>query len=494
MESRQLNGRSALYTDAEEVTAQNVQDVIEDVSGKWNGNQGDISYLYDYYRGIQPILDRTKTYNKEICNKVVENRAKEISDFKTGYLLSAPIQYIDARANDSTETMENSDIARLMEWMRSEGKDASDMEVAFWQSVCGTAYRMVSPRDGWTSKDATSPFQIIVLDPRYTYVVYSSSPDHRPMLGVTYYEDKDGNRTTYAYTDTSVFVIDKDGNVSTESHQMGRMPIVEYPSGPTRLGDFEPVVPMLDAINTTQSSRIDGVEQFVQAIMVLEGMDPGDLEQFLTDVKEMGAFRMPTGGKASYLTLDMDQTSTQTLVDGMYNAVLKICGMPNPHAGYNTQDTGAAVILRDGWSATEAVASRTETWFKRSERAFLDMAIDFCDIVGGLHLEHRDVGIMFPRRNYTNDSANVDNLVKLLSLDWISPEQAFEHSNMFPDPHSEFLRAKAWHDEQETRDVTSLADVNAGREEYASSWKETDDGGEEQQQQQGAIGEDGRAS
>lgn len=494
MESRQLNGRSALYTDAEEVTAQNVQDVIEDVSGKWNGNQGDISYLYDYYRGIQPILDRTKTYNKEICNKVVENRAKEISDFKTGYLLSAPIQYIDARANDSAETMENSDIARLMEWMRSEGKDASDMEVAFWQSVCGTAYRMVSPRDGWTSADATSPFQIIVLDPRYTYVVYSSSPDHRPMLGVTYYEDKDGNRTTYAYTDSSVFVIDKDGNVSTESHQMGRMPIVEYPSGPTRLGDFEPVVPMLDAINTTQSSRIDGVEQFVQAIMVLEGMDPGDLEQFLTDVKEMGAFRMPTGGKASYLTLDMDQTSTQTLVDGMYNAVLKICGMPNPHAGYNTQDTGAAVILRDGWSATEAVASRTETWFKRSERAFLDMAIDFCDIVGGLHLEHRDVGIMFPRRNYTNDSANVDNLVKLLSLDWISPEQAFEHSNMFPDPHSEFLRAKAWHDEQETRDVTSLADVNAGREEYASSWKETDDGGEEQQQQQGAIGEDGRAS
>ena len=238
---------------------------------------------------------------------------------------------------------------------------------------------------------------------------------------------------------------------------------------------------MLDAINTTQSSRIDGVEQFVQAIMVLEGMDPGDLGQFLTDVKEMGAFRMPTGGKASYLTLDMDQTSTQTLVDGMYNAVLKICGMPNPHAGYNTQDTGAAVILRDGWSATEAVASRTETWFKRSERAFLDMAIDFCDIVGGLHLEHRDVGIMFPRRNYTNDSANVDNLVKLLSLDWISPEQAFEHSNMFPDPHSEFLRAKAWHDEQETRDVTSLADVNAGREEYASSWKETDYGGEEQQ-------------
>lgn len=478
MESRQLNGRTALYTDVEEVTAQNVKDVIDDVSDKWNTNNGDISYLYDYYRGVQPILDRTKTYNKDICNKVVENRAKEISDFKTGYLLSAPIQYIDARANDSTETMDNSEIAQLVGWMTSEGKDASDMEIAFWQSVCGTAYRMVNPRDGWTSADATSPFQIIVLDPRYTYVIYSSSPDHKPMLGVTYYTDKDGNKTTYAYTDTSVFTIDKDDNVTTATHQMGQVPIVEYPSGPTRIGDFEPVVPLLDAINVTQSSRIDGVEQFVQAIMVLEGMDPGDLEQFLSDVKEMGAFRMPAGGKASYLTLDMDQTSTQTLVDGMYNAVLKICGMPNPHAGYNTQDTGAAVILRDGWSSTEAVASRTETWFKRSERRFLDMAIDFCDIAGGLHLLHKDVGIMFPRRNYTNDTSNVDNLTKLLSLDWISPEQAFEHSNMFPDPHSEFLRAKAWHDEQESQTVSKLTDVNSDREQYAQNDQQAQDTGE----------------
>jgi hypothetical protein len=63
---------------------------------------------------------------------------------------------------------------------------------------------------------------------------------------------------------------------------------------------------------------------------------------------------------------------------------------------------------------------------------------------------------MFPRRNYTNDTANVDNFIKLLSTDWVAPEQAFEHSNMFPDPHSEFLRAKAWHDQQESEQVDAV--------------------------------------
>ena len=77
------------------------------------------------------------------------------------------------------------------------------------------------------------------------------------------------------------------------------------------------------------------------------------------------------------------------------------------------------------------------------------MALDFCNSVSGLGLAHRDVGIRFPRRNYTNDTANVDNLIKMLSSDWIPPEMAAEHSNLTPDPHSMWLRMKAWHDQQE---------------------------------------------
>ena len=467
-DSRELHGRTVIYTDEEEVTAQNVADVIEDAQKTHDANASDIGYLYAYYKGDQPILEREKTYNTEINNKVVVNRAKEISDFKTGYLLSAPIQYVDLAANDSDETADSSDLGSLCAWMRSAGKEASDLEVAFWQSVCGTAYRMLSPKDaGGVQPPATAqrddtdaPFDLFVPDPRYTYVVYSSRLSHRPMLGVTYVEDSDGNRTSYAYTADSMFTVDKDGNVATDANPLGAIPIVEYPHGVSREGDFEPVVPVLDAINTVQSNRVDGVEQVVQSILVLSGIDLGDSDgeesAFWTRLREFGGLLMPEGAKAGYISAVLDQGQSQTLVDSLYDSALKVCGMPNPKSGYNTSDTGAAVILRDGWSAAEAVATRTETWFKRSERTFLDMAIDFCDTAAGLSLRHGDVGIMFPRRNYTNDTANVDNFIKLLSTDWVAPEQAFEHSNMFPDPHSEFLRAKAWHDQQESEQVDAV--------------------------------------
>ena len=463
VDSRELHGRTAIYTDVAEIDASNIEDVLEKANRTHNNNASDISYLYSYYRGTQPILERTKTFNSNVCNKIVVNVAKEITDFKTGYFLSAPIQLVDATTNDAAETVENSDLGRLAKWMSSESKDACDMELAFWQSVCGVAYRMLDPKDEAPEDETTAPFSVVTLDPRYTFVVRTSSPSHKPLMGVTYVEDSDGNKTYWCYTDTTVFTIDPDGNVSSVPHQLGKVPIVEYPSGPTRMGDFEAVVPLLDAINTLESGRLDSVEQFVQAIMLLKGVDTGDLEEFLTNLREMGGMRLPAEGDARYLSLDMDQSQTQALADNLYDEVLRICGMPRsrPHSAFgSSSDTGSAVILRDGWSNTEAVARGTETWFRRSERYFIDMVIDFCNLAGGTNLRHQDVEIRFPRRNYTNDSANVDNLIKMLSSEWVTPEQAFEHSNMFPDSHTEFLKAKAWHDAQEASTINALTDTH----------------------------------
>ena len=47
------------------------------------------------------------------------------------------------------------------------------------------------------------------------------------------------------------------------------IPIIEYPINSARLGAFEIVLSVLDAINTVQSNRLDGIEQFVQSLIVL---------------------------------------------------------------------------------------------------------------------------------------------------------------------------------------------------------------------------------
>ena len=141
MAEKTLTGRSVLYTNVEEVGRDNVVEVLETAVDDNTENIADIKYLYDYYKGKQPVLERTKDFNDHILNMVVENRANEIVSFKTGYFLSAPIQYIDSGADEIS-----ADLKILNTWLDLESKETSDLELAEWFFICGTAFRLILPK------------------------------------------------------------------------------------------------------------------------------------------------------------------------------------------------------------------------------------------------------------------------------------------------------------------------------------------------------------
>ena len=469
-----LYGRTVLYTDVMEVDSSNIGEVLAAAIEDHDQNSNDINYLYEYYKGDQPINQREKTYNSEINNKIVSNIAAEIVDFKIGYLLSAPIQYIDSASNDSIDEIENNDLDIMTRFCMLEDKDTSDLEVAEWQSICGRGFRMLLPKAEVTENE--SPFAIYTLDPRDTEVVYSSKMGHKPMMAFTSITLDDDSKIYYCYTATDFYVLDKDGNdVSDEinksgPHALGMIPIIEYPANNARIGDFEQVLSLLNAINTVTSNRIDGIEQFVQAILCMEGAQiEASSEQtqaeaeldFLTQVREVGGMMLPPGAKAYYLAQELNQEQTETLMQSLYNRVLTIVGMPNRNmSDYSNSDTGSAVILRNGFSEAEARARVRENYYRKAERRLLNLMIVLTNALAGTDLIPADVDIRFPRRNYTNDSANVTNLISMLSSDWITPEFAYSHSNMCADPHHEFLLAKKWYEEHENEEVDALEEAN----------------------------------
>lgn len=482
-----LYGRTVLYTDVLEIDDSNVGDVLADAINDHDRNSTDIDYLYEFYKGDQPINTREKVYNTDINNKVVVNRAAEIVDFKVGYLLSAPIQYIDAASNDNEEGIENSDLDTLTRYCMLEDKETSDLEVAQWQSICGRAFRMMLPKD--EVLEGESPFAIYTLDPRNTEVIYSSKLGHKPMMAFTSITLDDDSKIYYCYTATDFYVLDEDGKDASDDitksgpHALGMIPIIEYPANEARLGDFEQVLSLLNAVNTVMSNRVDGVEQFIQAILCMEGMQiehaSGQTQaeaesDFMQQVREVGGMMTPPNSRAYYLTQELNQQQTEVLVESMYDQILTIVGMPNRNLGNgSTSDTGSAVILRNGFSEAEARARIRENYFKKSERRFLNLMIVLSNTLGGTNLFPVDVDIRFPRRNYTNDSANVTNLISMLSSDWITPEFAYAHSNMCADPHHEYLLAKAWHDTHEQEEVDDLDNANDDEPETPSARDET---------------------
>ena len=443
-----LYGRRVIYTDCSEITEKNLLSVLDKALSTHGKNRGEIQYLYDYYKGKQPIRNRTKEIRPEINNKIVVNRANEIVSFKVSYLMGEPVQYVSRSKDDISENLN-----RLNEYVFAEDKAAKDTELAKWFTICGTAYRMVLP-DKLKEEDE-SPFEIFTLDPRYSFVVYHSGLGNKPMMGVKTVLLEDNTELHSIYTKNMYFEV-KDGVITKkEKHSLGTIPIIEYPANPERLGAFEIVIGLLDAINETASNRLDGVEQFIQALLILKGVDI-DSEEFKT-LKENGGLKVPLEGDAHYLIQELNQTQTQTLVDDMYDTVLTICGMPNRNGGSSTSDTGSAVIMRDGWTNAESRAKDTETMFKMSEKQFLRIAIQFANTLRNMDLKLSAIDIRFTRRNYENIQVKSQVLTTMLNNDKIHPRLAFAHSGLFVDPELAYTQSVEYAKEKKKEAEKELA-------------------------------------
>ena len=261
-----LFGRKVIYTDADDITPSNVVDVIRDAFIKHTVNRDEISYLYDYYKGKQPILERIKEVRPDICNRIVVNYANEIVSFKVGYLISESVQYV---ALDD----KNEEVKTLNNYMYQVGKHSQDQEILEWNHICGTAFRYVQALPPGEVEKGDSPFDLFTLDPRNTYIVYSSTYRKTRMAAVTYtVSDPEGQIKDFiVYTKKYIFTFSDDGKdvtgFSVKPNPLEEIPIYEYPANNARLGAFEIVLPLLDAINRNESNSLDGIEQQVQSFL-----------------------------------------------------------------------------------------------------------------------------------------------------------------------------------------------------------------------------------
>lgn len=463
-------GRARIYADYESVGEGNVVEVVtEALAAHWI-NKAQELYLWDYYRGRQPVLDRVKDVRPEICNRIVENHASEIVNFKLGYQLAEPLQYT-LRNHDGTAGPEGTDetedgysehlgdLNELNTLMFARDKASSDRDLFEYMCVCGVGYRMVE-----STADDEEPFELHVLKPWDTFVVYSSAYHHRPIAAVWVGTAQDGSEKTLynVYTADSWYLIQGADIIDSRPHTYGAIPIVEYDLNSVRLGAFEVVLPILDALNALESNRMDDIEQTVQSLMKFVDCDV-DEDTFLS-MLEIGAVKVKTveGGRGDvdFIRNSLDQSQTQVTKEDLLQAVTNICGMPNRNGTKaSTSDTGAAVLLRDGWTMAESHAKSYELQFKRAERVLLKIVLGICEQSGGvdIDLRSRDIELTFNRRNYENVLVKAQVLTTMLSNNCIHPEIAFKSCGMFTDPEAAYLQSKRWSEERAAEAQRQLA-------------------------------------
>lgn len=448
-----LHGRHVAYTNQKEITPENVSDVIGKAMSTHFRNKAEIQYLYDYFRGKQDIRLKEKVVRPEINNKVMVNRANEIVTFKTAYLLGEPLQYVSNGGNDSVSEKVNT----LNEFMRAESKDTKDKEIADWMHICGVGVRMVVPDE--EGEEDGSPVCIYTLDPRDAFVIYYSGVGHKPLAGVLRQWDEEGKPYQCVYTREWYFEIAGGEIKKQEARTIPYIPIIEYTNNDARMGAFEVVLPLLNAINTVESNRVDSIQDFVNAFDVfqnceLEAGQYAELAKGGMAIQIKGTQGMEA--KVYRIASELNQTNTQTLVDDLYDTALTICGMPNRNGGSSTSDTGTAVIYRDGFAEAESRAKDTEKTFIRSEREFLRIVLYICRNTADLDLQLSDIKPEFTRKNLSNVQSKVQVLCEMLNNSKIHPKLAFQTCGVFGDSEEAYRISQEFYEEQQAALTRSL--------------------------------------
>lgn len=444
-------GRTKITYTATAIDDTNVLAALTNATATHAANVAQINTLYDYYRGKQAIEQRVKEVRPEIMNIICENRAYEIVTFKLGYQMGdtgAPTQYtaIDPEATDRVVLLN-----KLMEYA---SKDTFDSGIFEWGLIAGTAYGIALGVDVDDPEEAA--FKIAALDPRNAFVIYATDLFSTPLAGVyvTTVLIEEVKTTVYTvYTKERIYQIANNAVISAEANPLGLIPIVEFPANNARLGAFEVVMSLLDAMNDLSSNRMDSVEQFVQSLLVLYN---AELEDGVTanSIRQAGMIllRSVNENKADVKVISevLNQSETQTLKDDMYNTVLTICSMPNRNGGSSTSDTGLAVVYRDGWSAAETAAKAYETMFTKADREFRKVLFRILANLNLVTLTVDEVKCNFTRHPQQNIAEKSQVLIAMLNNSKIHPKDAYEASGMFVDTEKAYMNGMEWYEEQKS--------------------------------------------
>ena len=376
-------GRKKIYTDAPEITEENVIKVLRDAAIDHTEIASDCENLINFVSGIQP-LQREKTYRSDIDIQDIDNVADEITNFKTSFNWGNPITLVQHGENDGGSAGESKAIAELNACFDAEKQRQKTQELASFVEKCGIGYTYIDVNTDYEEGD--SYFKYMVLDPRNAFVVRSSYyTDQRIIMNVTFRKDKQGNKYYTVFTKDrryEVVNIYRDGysdgkwnfgQGSNEKNPLGKLPFTEWIRCVDRTGCFERQIPELNALNILASDFANDVDQNTQCVWHANDID------FPTEVytdengNEQTRVVHPTSN-------DWIETSTtpdgktpfvnplyvQYDYAGMLNnylskraLILQKCNVPsrNDNSGGST---GIAMSDATGWTAAEVEATQQD--------------------------------------------------------------------------------------------------------------------------------------
>ncbi len=457
-----LHGRLPIFTSIDGFSPDRTDEIIDEVNQAISihvRNMIDEEFLYWYRRGITPIDNKTKDIRPEINNKIsFGGLAGQIVDFKNGYFLTQAATYIPRKGKEETADK----VSELNEYLYRSGKHDVDNELVDWFHTVGKADLFVRSVD-----DPEMPFEASALDPRSAFVVRSTAVGNKPVYAgyivvqdKTLYVDVWDKRNCYRMRGTVVgklttptpnYVCTVSEIIEVLPNPLGEIPIIEYQYNSVWMSAFELALPLIDAISQIQSDRLDGIDQFIQSLLVFYNCELGEDEEgnpiSPSYVRAAGALFLKSIGEnkadLKEISSQLDQSQTQVFINNLYEMILAICGMPTTSGKFAGDSTGLAIELKDGWQICEMNARNTEDLFKKANRQFDRIIVSILKGKGILDINLADFELHFTRNELRAVQSKAQALQTLLAAG-LHPTLALAKSGISADPVSDFELSKGY--------------------------------------------------
>lgn len=336
-------------------------------------------------------------------NRLAHGFARYITAMASGYLIGSPVDY---QPRDGGDARARAAVEALRQAYRAANADSVDAELARNASIYGRAVELVYA-------DEQAQPRSVSLDPASAFVVYDDTVAARPLFGVYYAPVRRGDggmdgwrvhvftdrkRVTWRMSALSDF---RSGQVEDEAdHYFGGVPLVEYWNDECERGDFEPVIPLIDAYDALASDRLNDKQQFVDALLLLYGCTMETDERGRTpgqQLREDKALALPDSeARAEWLCKQLNEADTEVLRQALKEDIHKLCLVPDmtdQHFAANI----SGVAMRYKLLGLEQLTRVKERWFREGLNGRMALYAAFLQRRGGMELSPGDVRIAFSR-------------------------------------------------------------------------------------------------
>ena len=352
--------------------------------------------LNNYYNGKHEILKRTFKNQSIPNNKIICNHAEYISDLATGYVFGVPITYSGDGAKELNVNFTEID------------EDSHNNELALDLSIFGRGYELLYMND-----DKKPKIELATLSPLNTFLVVDTSVKEEPMFAVHYYpnitlDNSIENYTVEVYTETEKLiyeitslqtelstVVEKD----IEEHFFKGVPVIEYQNNKKARGDFEGVIPLIDAYNKLQSDRVNDKEQLVDAFLIVVGQSLGDTNDEVSEtvrlLKEEKIIELDEGGDAKWLVKSLSEDQVEVLKKSLKDDIHEFSKVPCL-TDENFVGNSSGIAMKYKLLGLEQLGRIKERYFKKGLRERLKL-IENIESIRAIKIKSADIDISMKR-------------------------------------------------------------------------------------------------